>query len=85
MTLGNSKRIRISGILGMCVLAVALIMALSVACGTKGKTDTTQATQEPTAIKEGLNEFAGMVKVASNKYIVLAETLPTGTVIAPSA
>ncbi len=72
MTLGNNKRNRALGILGVFGLALVLILTASVAC--KKKAEAPAATAEPsTIIKEGLNEFEGTVKIASSKYLYIPE------------
>lgn len=72
MTLGNNKRVRAGEVLGVFALALALILTASVAC--KKKAEAPSASAEPsTIIKEGMNEFEGTVKVASNKYLYIPE------------
>jgi hypothetical protein len=73
MTLGSNKRNRAVGVLGVLVLALGLILTAGVACKKKAEAPSPAATEPSTVIKEGLNDFEGTVKIASNKYLYIPE------------
>jgi hypothetical protein len=74
MILEKSKRLQTIGILTIFVLALLLISSGSMACKSKAEGPAAPAAgDKTTALKEGLNEFEGTVKVASARYLYIPE------------
>jgi hypothetical protein len=74
MILEKSKRLQTIGILTIFALALLLVSTGSVACKKKAEGPAATAVAETgTALKEGLNEFEGTVKVASARYLYIPE------------
>ena len=74
MILEKSKRLQTIGILTIFVLVLLLISGGSMARKNKAEGPATPAVDEKTtALKEGLNEFEGTVKVASARYLYIPE------------
>jgi len=74
MILEKCKRLQTIGILTIFVLALLLISTGSVACKKKAEGPAAPAAGEKTtALKEGLNDFEGTVKVVSARYLYIPE------------
>ena len=69
---GKSKPEKAAQILGLCVFALLLVVAGNIACKKEAVEEVVQE-EESVGIKEGLNEYAGTVKVGIGKYLFVPE------------